>query len=156
MPTRDDVYRKFGETAEAAQLLETELGNMLLEAHVLEEDLIGNQNPARAADVLASVNRQTLGQLLKNLNNRTQSLDALEGLLSKALQERNRLFHSYYPKHNFRLNSEEGRIQMLQDLDAIHDALLDAYKAVMKLGGVDLDAEAEKQIRLPTRHLPIC
>jgi hypothetical protein len=25
----DDVYRKFGETAEAAQLLETELGTLL-------------------------------------------------------------------------------------------------------------------------------
>jgi hypothetical protein len=29
MPTLDDVFRKFGETAEAAQLLETELGNLL-------------------------------------------------------------------------------------------------------------------------------
>ena len=26
MPTLDDVYRKFGEASEAAQLLETELG----------------------------------------------------------------------------------------------------------------------------------
>ena len=30
MPNLDDVYRKFGETSEAAQLLETELGNILL------------------------------------------------------------------------------------------------------------------------------
>jgi hypothetical protein len=30
MLTLDDVYSKFGEAAEAAQLLETELGNMLL------------------------------------------------------------------------------------------------------------------------------
>jgi hypothetical protein len=30
MTSLDDVYRKFGETAEAAQLLETELGNILL------------------------------------------------------------------------------------------------------------------------------
>ena len=30
MPTLDDVYRKFGEASEAAQLLETELGTMLL------------------------------------------------------------------------------------------------------------------------------
>ena len=30
MPTLDDVYRKFGETAEAAQLLETELGTALM------------------------------------------------------------------------------------------------------------------------------
>ena len=30
MPTLDDVYRKFGETAEAAQLLETDLGTIAL------------------------------------------------------------------------------------------------------------------------------
>lgn len=30
MPGLDDIYRKFGEAAEAAQLLETELGNMLV------------------------------------------------------------------------------------------------------------------------------
>jgi hypothetical protein len=77
MPTLDDVYRKFGETAEAAQLLETELGNLLMMARCIDEGLIENKNPARAADILDSVNRNTLGQLLKNLNNRTQSLDAL-------------------------------------------------------------------------------
>jgi len=155
MPTLDDVYRKFGETAEAAQLFETELGNMLLEAHVVEENLVLNKNPARAADILASVNHHTIGKLLTNLKNHTQSLDALEGLLWKAVQERNRLFHSYYRTHNFRRNSEEGRIQMMQDLDVIHHALLDAYKAVMKLSGVDLEAAAEKLVRLPTRQLPI-
>src|SRR3974377_1646555 len=106
MPTLDDVYRKFGEVAEAAQLLETELGNMLLFAHCVDEQLIENKDPSRAADILASVNRCTLGQLLKNLNNRTQSLDALEAVLSTALQERNRLFHSFYREHNFRRNSD--------------------------------------------------
>jgi hypothetical protein len=29
-PTPDDFYRKFGEASEAAQLLETDLGTMLL------------------------------------------------------------------------------------------------------------------------------
>jgi DNA primase len=153
MPTLDQVYRKFGEAAEAAQLLETEFGNMLLAARCIDEGLIESKNPSRAADILDSVNRQTLGQLLKALNNQTQSLDALDNLLSKALQERNRLFHSFYRKHNFRRNSEEGRILMLQDLEAIHSALLDAYKTVLKLSGVDLDAVAG--IELPTRHLPI-
>ena len=30
MPDLNEVYRKFGEVAEAAQLFETELGNLLL------------------------------------------------------------------------------------------------------------------------------
>jgi hypothetical protein len=153
MPTLDDVYRKFGETAEAAQLLETELGTILMMARCIDEGLLGQKNPTRAADILDSVNRHTLGQLLKNLNNRTQSLDALDALLVKARDERNRLSHSFYREHNFRRNSDEGRALMLEDLETVHSALLDAYKAVLALGGVDLDEMAEMQ--LPTRHLPI-
>ena len=75
MSTLDEVYRKFGETAEAAQLLETHLGSMLMTAKCLKEGVLESRNPARAADILDSVNRHTLGQLLKNLNNHTQSLE---------------------------------------------------------------------------------
>jgi hypothetical protein len=153
MPTLDDVYRKFGETAEAAQLLETELGNILMMAHCIDEGLLEKKNPARSADILDSVNRHTLGQLLKNVNNCTQSLDALDALLVKARDERNRLSHSFYREHNFRRNSDEGRALMLEDLGTIHSALLNAYKAVLAVSGVDLDDMAEME--LPTRHLPI-
>jgi hypothetical protein len=153
MPTLDDVYRKFGEAAEAAQLIETELGNMLLQLRCGNEGLLENTNPARAADILGTINRKTLGQLLNSLNNHTQSLDTLDCVLSKALEERNRLFHSFYRSHNFRRNSEEGRALMLQDLETIHSALLDAYKAILALTGVDLDKLAG--VNLPTRHLPI-
>ena len=158
MPTLDDVYRKFGEVAEAAQLLETELGTMLFAARCMDEDLIENKDPLRASHILGSVNRQTLGQLLKALDNHTQSLDTLDSLLSKALQERNHLFHSFYRKHNFRRNSDEGRSLMLQDLEAIHSAVFDAYKAILKLNGVDLDAmvaflkEARARIGPPTKQ----
>lgn len=154
MPTLEDVYCKFGFAAEAAQLLETQLGNMLLLHHAIEDDLIGGNNPERARAVWASINRQTLGQLLKSLNNHTQSLDRLSDLLSKALKDRNRLFHSFYPSHNFRRNSELGVLVMLQDLETIHTALLDAYKAVLLLDGIDLDAMTDVG-ELPTKHLPI-
>ncbi len=36
MPALEDVYGKFGFAAEAAQLLETQLGNMLLFHHIIE------------------------------------------------------------------------------------------------------------------------
>jgi hypothetical protein len=153
MPTLDDVYRKFGEAAEAAQFLETELGNMLLAARCIDEGLLASKNPARAADILNSITQHTLGQLLKSLNNHSQSFDALDALLVKARDQRNRLSHSFYREHNFRRNSDEGRTLMLRDLEDIHFALLDAYKAVMLLGGIDLDAMTG--IPLPTRHLPL-
>ena len=39
--TLDDVYRKFGEASEAAQLLETELGTLLLWEQAIADDLLG-------------------------------------------------------------------------------------------------------------------
>jgi hypothetical protein len=153
MPIIDDVYRKFGEAAEAAQLLETELGTMFLQFRCEDEGLLENKNPARAVDILGCVNRHTLGQLLKGLNNHTQSLDALDYLLTRALGERNRLFHSFYREHNFRRNSDEGRQLMLADLESIHSALFEAYKAVLSLTGVELDKLTG--MTLPTRHVRI-
>jgi hypothetical protein len=66
--------------------------------------------------------------------------------LANALAERNQLFHSFYRKHNFRRNSDNGRAMMLEDLDRKHETIVEAYKAVMKLAGIDLD----KPTILPT------
>ncbi len=154
MLTLDDVYRKFGETAEAAQLLETELGTMLLIIRAADEGLFTQPDSVRAFDILQAIDRHTLGQLLKGLKSKTRSLDMLEQLLWDALQARNCLLHSFYRKHNFHRNSEEGRKIMIDDLNSLHDILLGAYKAIL-LSGVDLDAVAAARHPLPTRHLPI-
>jgi len=157
VPTLDEVYRKFGETAEAAQLLETQLGTMLLLISGAEGNLFSEADPKRASDLYRTINRRTLGQLVKSLNNKTPSLEAIEALLSNALLERNRLFHSFYRLHNFHRNSDEGRASMLDDMEAMHDTLLRAYKAVMLLSGVDLEAliGADVEHNAPTAHVPI-
>jgi hypothetical protein len=153
MPKLDDVYWKFGFAAEAAQLLETELGNALIEHGIVEENLVNQPNPNRAADLFRQINHHTLGQLITKLKAKNQSIANLEGVLAKALDERNRLFHSFYRQHNLRRNSDEGRQRMLDDLEAIHNTLLDAYKAVLLLSGVDMDKLSATE--LPTKHLPI-
>jgi hypothetical protein len=93
-----------------------------------------------------------LGQLLKSLHRSTDTLESLQNQLAKALRERNRLVHSFYREHNFRRNSEAGRAIMMQDLESIHDAVLEAYVAVIRLSGVDLEKVATP---LPTEHLKI-
>jgi hypothetical protein len=153
MPTLDDVYRKFGETAEAAQLLETELGNVLLSLGALEEDLMAGMNPNRAADLVGEIDASTLGRLLNRLRTKTRLPDGLEPLLLEALERRNRLSHCFYRRHNFRRNSDEGRGMMISDLESIHESIIKAYKAVMLLSGIDLDSISS--IPAPTRHLPI-
>ena len=45
VPTLDDVYRKFGETSEMAQLLETELGNQLFIIEAVDAGLLDKSNP---------------------------------------------------------------------------------------------------------------
>lgn len=153
MPTLDDVYWKFGFATEAAQLLETELGNALIEHGIIEENLVKQPNPIRAADLFRQINHHTLGQLIAKLKAKNQSIANLEGVLAKALDERNRLFHSFYRQHNLHRNSDEGRQRMLDDLEAIHNTLLDAYKAVLQVSGVDMDKLSATE--LPTKHLPI-
>jgi hypothetical protein len=153
MPSLDDVYRKFGEASEAAQLLETELGTLLLKIGAIEANLLENPDSERATEIYRRVNRQTLGQLIRSIGNASDSVAHLDDLLAQALKVRNRLSHSFYLRHNFRRNSEEGRAIMLKDLESIHDKLLEAYKAVMLLSGIDLDQVVVKE--LPIGHLPI-
>ena len=68
MPTLQDVYVKFGEAAEAAQLLETELGNLLLTAGMTEHDLLNEPDPELAESLVNEINRKTLGQLIRSMD----------------------------------------------------------------------------------------
>jgi hypothetical protein len=147
MPTVDDIYRKFGEVSEAAQLVETELGTVLLFFGAVDEGLITptlEVDGERATELLGRINRQTLGQLLRNTKRHTDALDQLEPLLSAALDERNRLSHHFYRQHNLRKNTDAGRALMLDDLESIHNTLIKAFKALSLLSGIDLDALTEK------------
>ena len=155
MPDLNEVYRKFGEVAEAVQLLETELGNLLLLEKGIEADLLFKPDPVLAKDIYDKLDRLTTGQLLNELKRYAKSLGNLEADIRKALDERNKLFHSFYRKHNFRRNSSEGCQIMLDDLEEMHNTILDAYMKLLQLSGVDLsDAGLNKLSQaLPTQHV---
>lgn len=157
MPTLDEVYRKFGEVSEAAQLLETDLGTLLLEHKCIDAGLLEHPDSKKGTAIYNAVTKQTLGQLKRSLGPIWDSVESLEQLLSAALVSRNRLTHSFYLQHNFRRNSDDGREVMLRDLEAIHDDLLEALKAVSLLQGIDLEKLAEEHgdAPLPTAHMPL-
>lgn len=147
MPTLDEVYAKFGEVSEAAQLLETDLGSSLLFLGAVDEGLISPElkvDGKRATDLMHRIDRQTLGQLIRNNRRLSDAFEPIEGLLANALDERNRLSHSFYRQHNLRRNSEGGRAIMMADLKAMHEIIIAAWKAVALLGGTDLDALVEQ------------
>lgn len=157
MPTLDDVYRKFGEASEAAQLLETELGTIFLWIEGASADLFAKPDPERATRIYERITKHTLGQLIRSLGKKADTIKDLDGLLSDALDARNELAHSFYLKHNFRRNSSEGCGIMLRDLDDLHERILSAYKAVMLLSGVDLEKLAKEygDAIQPSGNLPL-
>lgn len=153
MPSLSDVYAKFGEVAEAAQLLETQIGNALISTAVAEQDLANQKGVARAREVFEKIDRQTLGQLISNFRNKIPVSSEFEATLALALDDRNRLNHSFYRAHNFRRNSEEGRALMLEDLEAMRERILGAYLDLLRLEGVEI--ESLKGVPLTTEHLPL-
>ena len=93
MATRDEVYAKFGITAEAAQLFETDLNTLLFAAQGLNEGWHVQPNPDAAQKLADDLDGSTLGTLLNRLkgNGIVQVDDALKERFVSALKARNRL-----------------------------------------------------------------
>ena len=157
MATLDEVYRKFGEASEAAQLLETELGTLLLKSKFTDAGLVESPDPTTATEIYWRVSKQTLGALIRNLGTTVDGIDETGRQLADALDSRNRLAHTFYLEHNNRRNSDSGRDAMLRDLESIHGDMLAAYKSVLRLSGIDLERLVGERgdEPLPTVHLNI-
>ena len=153
MAERDQLYQKFGEVSEAAQLLETELGNMLLEISAGKHGLFVNPDKAKATELLKEINKSTLGKLIRNYNPaNSASSDDLCNLLEEALSARNTLSHSFFRNHNLRINSKEGRDLMISDLEVLYKKIFEAYVKLLVIQGIDLH---KLSIGSVTGHLPI-
>jgi len=153
MTTLETIYQKFGETADAAQILENEIGNILMQAAAHAENLIEVKNPGRAREIMDRINRMTLGQLFRSMTFDDQVRTTAEELIQRALLERNRLSHSFFREHNLRRNSAEGRAKMLEDLLRMHKVMQDALELIFQISGTDL-TEFETG-PLPSHHLQI-
>src|SRR4029079_1537839 len=68
MPTLEQVFCKFGEVAEATQLLETDLGTMMLHFKGVEHDLYAGDKSELATEICNQINKSTLGQLLRQVS----------------------------------------------------------------------------------------
>jgi hypothetical protein len=150
--TRDEIYRKFGEVAEAAQLIEIELGSAQLFLRAVSEGMITptlEVDSKRAAELLVKINRQTMGQHVRETKQVTDALDQIEPMLTAALKERNRLFHHFYREHNIRINTSAGRAIMLADLEAVHETLTEVYNKLLLMSGIDADELTERINAMP-------
>ncbi len=153
MPSLDALYAKFGVTAEAAQLLETEIGTLLIADAIKLHGLDKVRNKVLAKKILEEIDRKTLGQLIQTLRKQRTIPPDFEVELEIALSERNRLNHSFYLEHNLRKLTEEGRRIMIADLDVIHERILKAYQTARSFTEVKISADALEKAK--TGHLPL-
>ena len=128
------------------------MGNILFASEALEAELLSQPNPSLATQIYRGVNKRTLGQLVKKAAISDKGLESMEAEFEKVVKERNRLFHAFYREHNFRRNSSDGCQIMLDDLEEIHDTLLDFYQKILLLQGVDLE---NINLPLPAKHVKI-
>ncbi|EAM3850369.1 hypothetical protein CTX76_001639 [Salmonella enterica subsp. houtenae] len=133
MVTLDTVYWKFGYASEAAQLLEVELVNVLIEYEMKQ----GKDIPALKKQFL-EMDKFTLGRLNKALQSKSVAdIDTLQHV-SAAIKARNYLAHEFYCKHNFGRNTPEGRQKMFDDLKNIHQIIFEAYRRLLRLSNIEI------------------
>ncbi len=115
--------------AEAGQLFETELGTLLLGAKGLKNDWHITPETEAGLKLLDEIDKYTLGRLLGQVKTIVTFEEGLETDFLSALKARNRLIHGFFEKHNFRIQTDEGRDEILHDLEVIHTELFNAWQA---------------------------
>ncbi len=128
MVTREDLYKKFGITAEAAQLFETALGNLLLGAEGLQREWAEKPDPSTATSKLENIEKSTLGRLLRMAQSVIDFDNDLITIFGNALNTRNRLIHGFYERHGFQIQTESGRETMVKNLEEMHRELFNAWQ----------------------------
>jgi hypothetical protein len=123
------LYLEFGRTAEVAQIMEMEAGNLALSFVSLAFDpsKITDDERGLLRAIVDDVNSRTFGNLLKQIRTIGGVSESIQRIVEEALEKRNYLVHKFFRSHNLRINSEEGRNEMIADLRAIHESLSRAH-----------------------------
>jgi len=154
MATRDELYAKFGITAEAAQLFETALGTSLLGAHGAARALHVSPDREAGLKLLDEIDQCTLGGLLAKVQRQVGMSDDMVERFSSALRARNRLCHGFYPKHGLRIQTDAGRDEMMADLEVLHEELFQAWQVAEAMNTLTLQAIFDEKARLETEPDP--
>lgn len=114
------VYAHFGLAVYLGQVLEHGVINALLVVdlaprarQIATKETWGDLVDAFFADRF----KETLGRLIRRLNQFSEVSPALESTLKEALNERNRLVHHFFRDHAENFMSEAGRNSMITELE---------------------------------------
>jgi len=123
------LYFEFGRTAEMAQVMELEAGNLALAFVSLAFDpsKITDEERRIFKEIIDDVNSRTFGNLLKQIRKIGSISEGIEKTISDALEKRNYLIHKFFRCHNLQINSVEGRKEMMAELEEIYKSLSRAH-----------------------------
>lgn len=123
------LYFEFGRTAEMAQVMEVEAGNLALAfvSLALDPSKITDEERQFFREIIDDVNSRTFGNLLRQIRKIGTISDGIEKTISEALEKRNYLVHKFFRSHNLGINSEEGRKEMVAELNEIYESLSRAH-----------------------------
>ena len=152
-----ELYAEFGMTAEKAQVLEVEAGNValaFLALTVKPGEKVAADKREFFRQIVEDANRQNLGKLLRTVKSLGKYSDAMLETIDTALERRNYLVHRFFPTHNFALFTPDGRAQMIQELHQIRSTLTLAITTLsgvagtlLAIGGHEgLSAEAHEKL----------
>jgi len=123
MASRESAYEQFGRAAHTAQMLEWNIGNALLALDALITKSFLKPDADAYLRLREAIDKQTLGQSLKQMREKLPLVGDLDSLFIAALQTRNRLAHHFFPNHNAAWLDDAGRDTMVADLRDIDHEL---------------------------------
>jgi len=121
----DMLYAHFGATALAAQVFEQNVSLALL-MHSTRENVIevlSVTDGTRLTILRESLDKQTLGKLVRCFQKHFAIDEETATELSRALSLRNALMHGYFPRNAQRMQSRAGREAMIAELEAHTETL---------------------------------
>ena len=120
-----ELYYEFGRAAEVAQTMELEAGNLALvyATILLDTSTITDEQRESFQALVQDVNKRTFGNLFRQIQNIGRIDDGAIATVNEALEKRNYLMHKFFRKHNFAIDSAEGRKAMLAEIREIQVSL---------------------------------
>ncbi len=128
----NEVYKKFGEASELAQLLEHELGTLLIRIFGVSPNLVTDK-PELAWTLLDDEHRPTLNLFIRQQKGQHQE-EQITQELNEAFKAQHGINHGF-----FRMYHGCSEAEMLEALEAVIMILWQGYRSVMLLSGVDID-----------------
>ncbi|MEN7429287.1 hypothetical protein VA599_00930 [Chromobacterium sp. TRC.1.1.SA] len=129
-----DVYAHFGLAMHLAQCLEQSIFIHLMFFDFFPRNIKFFKSQDHWAQEFDKYESQELGKsmgrLIQKMKDAGQPTNAIKDLLPTALKQRNRLAHTYFSEHAIKFMSEEGRDEMISELESIQSQLSSAMKMI--------------------------